>query len=206
LKKKILRALALFFIPPIGAFIIRTLYFLNKKNFYTDETVTKDPTIFATWHGDLLMLPYLYYHYRKKPHAKVLISEHFDGLLISKTIKYFNLETIAGSSNKNAIKALLQGIKSLKEGYDIGITPDGPKGPRHTVSDGVVVMAQKAGCDVVVVEIKPTKYWQFNSWDKFKVPKPFGVINYYAKKLDIKDMELQEAKEIVKKELLRHEI
>jgi len=101
---------------------------------------------------------------------------------------------------------LIQAIKTIKEGYDIGITPDGPKGPRHSVSDGVIVMAQKTNTKIVLVEIKPKKYWQFNSWDKFKVPKPFGVINYYAKKLDIKDMELQEAKEIVKKELLRHEI
>jgi len=205
LKKRLLRALALFFIPPLGALIIRLLYLLNKKEFHTDPSVSDAPAIFAVWHGDLLMLPYLYFHYRKQPHAKVLISDHFDGLLISKTISYFGLGTIAGSSNRNAIKALLQAIKALKNGYDIGITPDGPKGPRHEVSDGIVVMAQKAKADVILVCIKPTKYWQFSSWDKFKVPKPFGTIQYYSKRVSLEHLELHEAKEIVKKGLLCHE-
>jgi len=205
LKKKIARALALFFLPPIGAFLIWLLYRLNKKEFYIDPSVSDKPTIFAVWHGDLLMLSYLYFQYRKKPHAKVLISDHFDGLIISKTIRYFGFETIAGSTNRKAVKVLLQGIKALKEGYDIGITPDGPKGPRHTVSDGVIVMAQKTGADIVLVEIKPTKYWQFGSWDRFKVPKPFGVLKYYAKRVNISDMKLEEARELIAKGLCAHE-
>ena len=202
MKKKIARALALFFIPPLGAFLIWLLYRLNKKEFHIDQSVGEEPTIFAVWHGDLLMLPYLYFHYRKKPHAKVLISDHFDGLLISKTIRYFGLETIAGSTNRNAVKALMQAIKALKEGYDIGITPDGPKGPRHTVSDGIIIMAQKTKADIVLTGVKPSKYWQFNSWDKFKVPKPFGVLQYYSKKIDISGMELEEAREAIRRGLL----
>ncbi len=205
LKKRLLRALALFFIPPLGALLIWVLYRLNKKEFHTDPTVKDEPTIFAVWHGDLLMLPYLYFHYRKRPHAKVLISDHFDGLLISRTIRYFGLGTIAGSSNRNAVKALLQAIKAIKEGYDIGITPDGPKGPRHEPSDGVVLMAQKTGADVVLVEIIPTKYWQFSSWDRFKVPKPFGTIKYYSKRVSLQGLSIEEAKEVVRKGLLEHE-
>ena len=205
MKKKIARALALFFLPPIGAFLIWLLYRLNKKEFHLDPTVSDKPTIFAVWHGDLLMLSYLYYQYRKKPHAKVLISDHFDGLIISKTIRYFGFETIAGSTNRNAVKALMQAIKALKEGYDVGITPDGPKGPRHTVSDGVIVMAQKAKADIVLVRIKPTKYWQFNSWDRFKVPKPFGVLQYYTKRVDVTGLDLEEARVILKEGLSAHE-
>ncbi len=205
MKKKIARALALLLLPPIGALLIRLLYHLNKKEFHLDPSVKNEPTIFAVWHGDLLMLPYLYFQYRKKPHAKVLISDHFDGLIISKTIRYFGFETIAGSTNRKAVKALMQSIKALKEGYDIGITPDGPKGPRHSVSDGVIVMAKKAKADIVLVQIKPTKYWQFNSWDRFKVPKPFGVLKYYTKRVDVTNLELEEAREVIKKGLLTHE-
>lgn len=205
MKKKIIRSLALFLLPPIGACLIWALYRLNKKEFYLDPNVSEKPTIFGVWHGDLLLLGYLYKQYRKKVHGKVLISDHFDGLLISKTIRYFGFETIAGSSNRNAVKALLQAIKALKEGYDIGITPDGPKGPRHTVNDGIIVMAQKAKADIVLVEIKPTKYWQFNSWDRFKIPKPFGVIKFYTKKVDISNMTLEDARDLVTKGLLEHE-
>jgi len=152
------------------------------------------------------MLPYLYKHYRKTPHAKVLISSHFDGELISRTIKYFGLGTLAGSTNRNAAKVLIQAIKSIKEGYDIGITPDGPKGPRHEVADGIIVMAQKAGAKIVLVEIKPTKFWQLDSWDKFIIPKPFGVLHYYASsEIDLHGMEFEEARRLIQKGLLVHE-
>jgi hypothetical protein len=185
---------------------IRLIYLTNKKEFHSPDTISTEPTIFACWHGELLMLPYLYSKYRKTPHAKVLISSHFDGMLIAKTITYFGLGTIHGSTNRNAARVLMQAIKVLKEGYDIGITPDGPKGPRHEVADGILVMAQKTGAKIVLVEIKPTKYWQLKSWDKFTIPKPFGMIKYYSTSpIDISSMDFEEAREYIKKSLLIHE-
>ena len=152
------------------------------------------------------MIPYLYFQYRKKPRAKILISPHFDGKLISKTVSFFGLETIAGSSDKNPVKTLIQAIKFLKDGYDIGITPDGPKGPRHKVADGIAVMAQKTKKKVVLMRVQPTKFWQLNSWDRFTVPKPFGTIHYYASQpLDLSSMSIEEAKEYVEQGLLHYE-
>jgi len=206
LLKKISRALVLFVIPFLASLIIKFIALTNKKKFHTITEIGDEPTIFACWHGELLMLPYLYFYYREVPHAKVLISSHFDGKLIAKTIKYFGLDTIAGSTNRNAVKVLIQGIKALKDGYDIGITPDGPKGPRREVADGIIVMAQKAKVKIVLVNIIPSRYWEFNSWDKFRVPKPFGTLNYYSSgMLDVSEMELKEAKALIKKEFSKHE-
>ncbi len=204
--KKLFRALALIIVPFLASLLIRVLYITNKNKFHSPENIGEEPTIFACWHGELLMLPYLYSKYRKTPHAKVLISSHFDGMLISKTIKYFGLGTLAGSTNRNAARVLIQAIQTLKDGYDIGITPDGPKGPRHEVADGIIVMAQKTKAKIVLVEIKPTKYWQFNSWDKFTVPKPFGTLNYYSTSpIDISSLGLEEARTLIKEGLERHE-
>lgn len=151
------------------------------------------------------MLPYLYSHYRKTPRGKVLISNHFDGELISRTIKHFGFGTLAGSTTRNAARVLIQSIKAIKEGYDIGITPDGPKGPRGEVADGIIVMAQKTKAKIVLVEIKPTKFWQLNSWDKFVIPKPFGTINYYStQELDISQMSLEDARVLIKEGLDKH--
>jgi lysophospholipid acyltransferase (LPLAT)-like uncharacterized protein len=206
LLKKLSRSLALVLVPFLGSLIIRFLYITNKKKFHAPDTITDEPVIFACWHGELLMLPYLYKRYRKKPHAKVLISPHFDGELISRTVKYFGLGTLAGSSDKNPARVLIQAIKTIKEGYDIGITPDGPKGPRHEVADGIIVMAQKTKTKIVLLEIKPTKFWQLNSWDKFVIPKPFGILNYYASsEIDISGMEFEEARNLLKEGLLKHE-
>lgn len=204
--KKFLRAFALLVVPFLASLFIRFLYATNKKRFYAPQSLPEEPMIFACWHGELLMLPYIYARYRKTPHAKVLISSHFDGMLISKTIEYFGLGTIAGSTNRNATRVLMQGIKALKEGYDIGITPDGPKGPRHEVADGVVAMAQKTEAKIVLVRIQPTKYWQLKSWDKFTIPKPFGTLNYYATQpLDIKALDMQSAKNMIQERLTRYD-
>jgi len=206
LLKKFFRAFALIVVPSIGSLVIRFLNLTNKIVFHSPQKITDEPVIFACWHGELLMLPYLYSHYRKIPHAKVLISPHFDGELISRTIRFFGLGTLAGSSNKSAARVLIQAIKTIKEGYDIGITPDGPKGPRHEVADGIIIMAQKTQAKIVLVEIKPTKFWALNSWDKFIIPKPFGTINFYStSELDISGLELEEARNLITKGLLKHE-
>ena len=193
-------------LPYVGSILIRLLYLTNKKEFYGPESLGDKNFIMACWHGELLMIPYAYTRYRKNPHVKLVISEHFDGDLIAKTLNFFKFETIRGSSRRGAAKALIASIREIKNGYDLGITPDGPKGPRHEVHDGIVVMAQKAKVDIVLVEIKPSKFWKLSSWDEFIIPKPFGIISYYiSNRIDVENMGLEEAKATVKKGLLNHE-
>ena len=203
--KKTFRFLAVIFLPIIASLLIRLLSLTNKKVFHAPEHIGEEQFIMACWHGELLMIPYAYTKYRKKPHVKLLISEHFDGNLIAKTLGFFGFGTIRGSSTRGGVKALISAIKEIKNGYDLGITPDGPKGPRHVVQDGIIVMAQKAKVKITLVEIKPSSFWQLGSWDKFVIPKPFGIINYYISDLiDVTDIPLSEAKNIVQKGLLSH--
>jgi hypothetical protein len=192
-------------VPFIGALLIRIIYFTSKKYFHMPQVIPKEPVIFAFWHGDLLLQPYLYYQFRKNPKAKVLISDHFDGQIIARIMTFFHLGTIHGSTTRGGAKVLIQGLKSLSQGYDIGITPDGPKGPRYTVSDGVVVMAQKRQAKVIVYSCVPSSYWQLGSWDRFVIPKPFGVLHFYASEpLDLASMAMDEAKEYLHKALMLH--
>lgn len=203
--KKLVRLITLVIVPFLASILIRLLYFTNKKEFHSPDSIPEEPTVFACWHGELLMFYYFYAKYRKIPKVKALISSHFDGLLISRTMRFFGVETISGSTNRNAVKVLMQGIKTLKSGYDMGITPDGPKGPRHEVADGMIIMAQKTGSKIVLAEIKPTKYWQLGSWDKFIIPKPFGTIHYYSSgAIDISNMSADDARELIKNELKKH--
>lgn len=203
--KRFSRAFAVVAVPFLGALLIRFLYFTNKKKFHTNNPLPEEATIYACWHGDLMMFAHSYLHYKNPPHVKAVISSHFDGSLIAGTLQKFGLEIIAGSSNKNAARVLIQAIKALKEGYDIGITPDGPRGPRHKASDGVISMAHKTGKKVILVEVRPESYWQLNSWDKFVIPKPFGTIHfYYSDPLEIDKMEVQEARAFIENGLLKH--
>lgn len=204
--KKTFRFLAVVFLPVIASMLIRFLSLTNKKVFHAPEDLGEEQFIMACWHGELLMIPYAYTKYRKNPHVKLLISEHFDGNLIAKTLGFFGFGTIRGSSTRGGAKALITSIKEIKNGYDLGITPDGPKGPRHIVQDGIIVMAQKAKVKITLVAIKPSSFWQLGSWDKFVIPKPFGTINYYISDLiDVSDMSLAEAKKTLQEGLLAHE-
>lgn len=206
-KKKFLRRVALATLPPIASLLIRFIYFTSKKNFHLPSEIPDEPVIFAFWHGELLLQTYGYYKLRKTPNLKVLISEHFDGKIIAKTNEYFGLDTLHGSSTRGGVKVLLNGIKALKSGIDVGITPDGPKGPRHSVSDGVVVMAQKTGAKVIVLNYNAKEYWQFKSWDKFIVPKPFTSLDFYASEpIDLKDMELESARKLIYEKLMTHAV
>lgn len=205
MRKRLLRTLALWFIPPIGTLLIRFIYLTSRKRFHLPQVIPSEPVVFAFWHGDLLMQPYLYYQFRKSPKANVLISDHFDGQIIARIMRYFKLGTIHGSTTRGGAKVLIQGLKSLSEGYDIGITPDGPKGPRHEVSDGVVIMAQKRKAKVIVYSCVPSHYWQLPSWDRFSVPKPFGTLDFYASEpIDLENIEMDEAKRLIKERLMEH--
>ena len=204
--KKLSRSFALVVVPFLGSLLIKFLHLTNKNIFHGPAELSDEAFILGCWHNDLLMLPYPYLQYRKVFHVKAMISNHFDGELIARTIKHFGIGHIAGSSNKNAARVLIQAMKNIKNGVDIAITPDGPRGPRHSVADGIVVIAQKTQAKVVLVSIKPSKYWQLNSWDKFIIPKPFGTINYYiSQELDIASMDKEEARTLIEKGLLAHE-
>jgi len=204
-KKVLLQRLALWIIPPVGALLIRLIYHTSRKRFHLPVHTPETPVVFAFWHGDLLMMPYLYYRFRSSPNANVLISDHFDGRIIAKIMRHFRLGTIHGSTNRNAAKVLIAAMRTLKEGADIGITPDGPRGPRHEVADGIVVMAQKTGAKVIVYSCVPSRYWQLGSWDRFTIPKPFCTMDFYASEpIDLEGVELADAKKVVKSKLMEH--
>lgn len=203
-RKKLFRSVAIHLLPPLGSWLIRLLYALNRKTFHLPETIPDEPIIFACWHGNLLMQPMLYRQIRKTPHAKVMISSHFDGILIAKTVKYLGLASIHDDKNSPA-RLALQALRALKEGYDIGITPDGPKGPRHEASEGIVMLAQKMKAPIMFFHCCPTRYWQVNSWDRFVVPKPFGRLEFFASEpIRLEGLSLEAAKAAVQAGLMRH--
>jgi len=187
--------------------IIRFIHFTATKRYHLPQTIPDEPLILAAWHGDLLMQFSIYAKMRRTPRVKLIISEHFDGQLIADTMGYFGLGSVRGSSRHGGARALIQALGMIKQGFDLAVTPDGPKGPRHTVADGVVVMAQKTGSKVIVLNCRPSRYWTVNSWDRFRIPKPFARLEFYASEpIDLAGMDLEEARRLVKMKLMEHEV
>ncbi len=124
------------------------------------------------WHGRLLAMPFAY---EGKP-AKVLISRHMDGEFIAKVVAYFGLGAVRGSHKKTSISSMREILTELKQGTTIGITPDGPKGPRYQVKPGIVEIARMTQSPIIPVTYGASRKRSFSSWDRFVFPYPFSRI------------------------------
>ena len=112
--------------------------------------------------------------WKKEKKINMLISEHPDGQLISKTIKYFGIDTIHGSSSKGGTKALRNIIQSLRSGQSVGITPDGPRGPKMKINSAIIKIASLTGYKILPLSCSVKNKFFLNSWDRFLVALPFG--------------------------------
>lgn len=163
------------------------------------------PFITCFWHNRLLMACFAW----EGPHMfHMLISAHADGQLIANTVSHYNIKTIAGSKSKGGTTALRTMLKILKAGETIGITPDGPRGPRFKASRGIVTIAHLSGLDILPVTYSTSRRWVFQSWDRFILALPFsrGVLAW-GKPISLKDFptdgtdNLETVAEVVEKRL-----
>jgi lysophospholipid acyltransferase (LPLAT)-like uncharacterized protein len=129
------------------------------------------PVIVAFWHNRLTMMPYCW---PSKAPFHMLISSHPDGQLIAKTVGHFGFSTIAGSSTRGGSDALRSLVKQLKAGESVGITPDGPRGPRMRASDGTLSLARLAGVPILPAAVSVSRRLVLNTWDRLIIALPFG--------------------------------
>ncbi|CAA7619881.1 lysophospholipid acyltransferase family protein [Magnetospirillum sp. SS-4] len=130
------------------------------------------PFILAFWHGRILMMPH---SWRRSVPIHMLISQHRDGQLIARTVAHFGIATVAGSTTRGGSAALRAMLKFLKSGECVGITPDGPKGPRMRASSGVVNVARLAGVPILPASFSARRRKLLGSWDRFAVALPFSA-------------------------------
>lgn len=131
----------------------------------------REPFILCFWHGRLLMMPYCW---NRRAAIHMLISQHRDGLIIARTVGHFGIRTIAGSSKRGGAGALRAMLKALQAGECVGITPDGPRGPRMRASEGIVSVARLAGVPIVPATFAVDRRHVLGSWDRFVVAWPFA--------------------------------
>jgi lysophospholipid acyltransferase (LPLAT)-like uncharacterized protein len=127
------------------------------------------PFIFALWHGQLLPLIWQ----QRGQGVAVLISEHGDGEIIARVAEGLGLRTVRGSTTRGGGRALIRLIGELRDGHEIAVTPDGPRGPARQFAPGALVAAHRAAAPSVPIAAGARRYWQLKSWDGFIIPKPF---------------------------------
>lgn len=168
----IIRGLA-FLISCYIKFVFKTSSWKWINQTVIDKLIAEEtPWIACFWHNRLLMMSANWTGPQNKMH--MLISAHRDGLLIAETMKHFGILTVSGSSTKGGTQALRHLIKLSKKGDCIGITPDGPRGPRFKARRGIIQIAKLSGCPIIPVSYSTTKRKVINSWDRFVFALPFS--------------------------------
>jgi lysophospholipid acyltransferase (LPLAT)-like uncharacterized protein len=204
--KNILRQAGQVLIPPLVYLLMRIIWFTSAKKFHFISPVGDEQHVCVCWHGELLMSPQAYRKIHKKHKASAIISSHFDGSLIASALNLLGIRSLRGSSSKGAKQVLLQAFKSIKSGEEVLITPDGPRGPRHHMSDGAIGIALKSKLPIFVMNYKAENYWQLKSWDKFVIPKPFTKVDFYLQSISLEGMEFDEAKKYLLSKMLENTI
>ena len=136
------------------------------------------PVIFSQWHNRLALSMLIWSRYaRPKLNGAglvCLISASHDGGMLARVMKYFGVDAARGSSSRRGTQAFLELLSWVKRGHAVAITPDGPRGPRYQIHDGIIALAQLTGLPVIPVSVFIRPKIQLRSWDKFQIPLPFA--------------------------------
>lgn len=130
---------------------------------------SRERLIVAFWHGRMLLAPFFY----RGRGLKILISNHADGELIHRVMLRFGFGSVRGSTRKGGTRAFREMVRSWRGGFDIVITPDGPRGPRYVVQPGIVELARCTQAPILPVSYSTRHRWMSPSWDGLLVPRPF---------------------------------
>lgn len=129
------------------------------------------PFILAFWHGRLLMAPIAW---RVGAPMNMLISGHADGRIIADAIGHFGLGTVTGSRSKGGAGALRAMLKALEAGQNVGVTPDGPRGPAMRATAGIIAAARLGRAPILPLAYATTRRRILGSWDRFHLALPFS--------------------------------
>jgi len=143
--------------------------------------------IYCTWHNRLALSMKLYFHFGVRHHRAAglagLVSASKDGAFLAAVLERFGVQPVRGSTSRRGPQALLELTTWAERGYDLAITPDGPRGPCYVVQDGAMALAQITGLPIVPASYHLQWKIQLKSWDRFQIPVPFSRCDVYTGRL-----------------------
>jgi hypothetical protein len=177
---------------PFLAFIVhrllRATLRVQREGFeVVQDLITRDQRIILSfWHRRLVMMPLAYPFKRRnaegsKRGVAILSSDSKDGERSAATWRWYGIHAVRGTASRGGAQALVKMIQAVKQDWDLGITVDGPRGPRQEVKPGVLAVSRKTGAWIVPVCVAYKRVWKLKTWDEMLVPMPFThVIVRYA--------------------------
>ena len=126
----------------------------------------------ALWHQNSLAS--LFAH--QDMNIRAMVSNDLNGDLFGRLISAFGFGSIRSHSSGSSRQALGEISRRVPNGCKLAMTVDGPRGPRHEVKSGIIIVAASKGIPILPVAAVPDRYWEIGTWDKFRVPKPFAKV------------------------------
>jgi lysophospholipid acyltransferase (LPLAT)-like uncharacterized protein len=166
----------------LAAEYLRLVWLTNKFSFdppdVYDVVEPKMPAIFAFWHGQHFMTPFI--KTKASYRAKVLISRHRDGEFNAIAAERLGIGTIRGSGDhgsafhrKGGVGAFKEMVRALDENYNIALTADVPKRSR-VAGLGVIMLARESGRPIMPFAMATSRFIRLNNWDRTTINLPFG--------------------------------
>jgi lysophospholipid acyltransferase (LPLAT)-like uncharacterized protein len=148
----------------------------DRSGCFTGES--PGPAIYCVWHNRLALCLIQYQHYAREythtPGLAALVSASKDGGFLAAVLECFGVEPVRGSTSRRGPQALLELTGWAERGYDLALTPDGPRGPAGVVQEGVIALAQVTGLPIIPASQCLGWKVRVNSWDRFQIPLPFS--------------------------------
>lgn len=159
-----------------------------------------------TWHNRLLFFPAMFPP-RQRRNAVAVISSSRDGQYIADLVKHFGLSTARGSSSKRAAQVLHEAVKAIRDKRYVSFTPDGPRGPKYSMSQGPIYLASQMGVPIIPIAVNYSDYWELKSWDRFQIPKPWAKITLvmgepFRVPSDLSEGELEQWRQLARRKLM----
>lgn len=154
----------------------RTLRFEIAPEDLRNLSKRDEPVAFILWHNRLFMVAEIFRRYRRGRPIYSLVSASKDGAWLDAFFSQVGMRTVRGSSHKLGREAVGGLITVLRSGHDIGITPDGPRGPCYEFKPGALVVARRANVPVLLLGGEYGSARRLKSWDRFMVPRPFSLV------------------------------
>lgn len=135
--------------------------------------------IWVFWHNRMFLIPWIRENVFPGQPGGFLTSPSGDGGIIADACSEFGLKPVRGSSSRGGARAMREMAGLLETGHDLGITPDGPRGPRYRLNMGVIKLAQLTGAMILPVHIRYERAIRFRTWDGFLIPMPFSEVEIW---------------------------
>ena len=155
------------------------------------------PVAMVLWHNRLFLAAEIVRRFRGGRPAYALVSASQDGAWLTAFFSLAGVRTVRGSSSRLGREAASALVEVLRAGHDIGVTPDGPRGPCYELKPGTVIVTRRTRSPMLVIGAEFESSWRLRSWDRFHIPKPFSRVRMRCEVLPAEKMADREAGSIL---------